>query len=89
MSEPVKLKPCPFCGGDAKLWSPPKLKDRRGHYPSTVYCGNSACQAQGPSVTSLVVPASGVFSSLDIRLKPREQQDAEVVAAWNKRDLLQ
>lgn len=76
----MKLLPCPFCGSQAKLHSPEKLKDRRGHWPSVVYC--ETCQCQGPPVSCQEQVSPGSFA---LRTKSRLEQDSEVAVKWDQR----
>lgn len=79
-----KLKPCPFCGGNASI-SGRELKYlgvnamgiKKIKVSSYVTCNR--CHARGPCVTSIVY--KGMFGGYD------EQKEKENVAveAWNRR----
>lgn len=67
------LKPCPFCGGEAKLGgASKKLENRNSYLNSWVAC--TKCETSKVSATHC-----------DGELMSREWQDADAVEKWNKR----
>lgn len=72
-----ELKPCPFCGGHAKLNSPKKLKERGYQLASHVYC--ETCFAQSPPKGCVTVVMGQPL------IKARSRQDEEAIDAWNTR----
>lgn len=55
------LKPCPFCGGEARLL------DARPNHPAFVYCIDCDVSTSG------------------MARRPLRRDNAEAIAAWNRR----
>lgn len=53
----MKLKPCPFCGGEAKVMKGETIMEEGVEYPPWVYCEN--CGASGSSVEEWNQQTSG------------------------------
>jgi Lar family restriction alleviation protein len=69
------LKPCPFCGGKAKLRSPKNLRTSR-----SAICSDVSCTKCGICVTSW--PWSREYGCPELS---RDIQDKEVIKSWNER----
>lgn len=71
-----KLKPCPFCGGEADLWY------NHGRYCYFVYCQCSVCSAQSRTFSlGRIVPNDNDEEWAD------SAPAARAVEAWNRRCL--
>ena len=66
-----ELKPCPFCGGEAKV-----TKDRdcwgHGEFVLKVYVMCKSCHSQGKPI-------------YDRDVWPENQMEVEAIEAWNRR----
>ena len=67
----MELKPCPFCGGEAKMWSETECYGH-GDYAENTAVVCSKCGASGPKVVAYDVPN-------------REQRVIRAVLAWEQR----
>ena len=83
-----KLKPCPFCGGKAKVmyreaefigWRGDGMKDKSFF----VYVACNRCRARGPLVKSDVIVGKEQYMRGFERLMTPYRNDA--IDAWNRR----
>ena len=66
------LKQCPFCGGEAKLYS--NFSTKADHYYIYVQC--ATCYARGKTVKSQYPAAIGINGTAG----------QEAISAWNRRE---
>jgi Lar family restriction alleviation protein len=71
-----RLKPCPFCGGEAVLRSPKKLQTSRSAICSSVECADCYITGEVPWPWENVP---------EYKCKPRAVQDLEAINLWNRR----
>ena len=67
----MELKPCPFCGGDAKLWSHVECYGH-GDFVEETAVACCKCGAMGQTLSAWMVPNG-------------EERVANAVKAWNRR----
>lgn len=71
-----ELKPCPFCGGSAKIYaSTTRIYPNHGKH----YCYCEKCLASGPSFSDLEDDGSSVFKAIEAWNKREEPMDAITV----------
>jgi Lar family restriction alleviation protein len=70
----LKLKPCPFCGGEAQL---DEIQEAAEYSPGIYYCGYAVCCMN-------CIARVSAYEDYDEPHDPAKRK-AEAVAAWNLR----
>ena len=73
----IELKPCPFCGGEARF--------RGGNSISPIYCGGAVVDAEWDYLPVYVECRSCRASTVEFGSDNDDQNHEDAEKAWNRR----